>query len=73
MTKKKMWFTAGLYIFCALIWTTNFFLHWHKDGTIEFSTALFGVSAVLFAIAAAGSIVGLIRMHKQDAENQEDK
>jgi len=65
MTKKKMWFTTGLYIFCALIWTVNFFLHWHKDGTIEFSTALFGVSAVLFTVAAVGGVVSLIRAKKE--------
>lgn len=70
MTKKKMWWITGLYTFCALIWTTNFFLHWHTDGTIQFSTALFGVSAVLFTVAAAGSAMQLIRMYKANKEDE---
>lgn len=68
MTKKKMWWITGLYTFCALIWTTNFFLHWHQDGTIDFSTALFGLSAVLFTVSAVGSVIRLIRMYKEDKE-----
>ena len=70
--KKRLWFTAGLYVFCTLIWIANFFLHWHKDGMIEFSTALFGVSALLFAVAAVGSIISLIRHHKDSTENKEE-
>lgn len=62
---KKKWFTAGLYILCTLIWTLNFFLHWHKDGMISVSTALFGVAAVLFAVSAVGSVLSLIRAKKE--------
>ena len=64
MTKRK-WFAAGLYIFCTLIWTVNFFLYWHKDGMISVSTALFGVAAVLFAVSAVGSVLSLIRAKKE--------
>lgn len=73
MTKKKMWFTTGLYIFCALIWTVNFFLHWHKDGMIQFSTALFGVSAVLFTVAAVGSLLNVLRLPKENTGAKEEK
>ena len=68
MTKKKLWWIAGLYSFCALVWTINFFLHWHNDGTISFSTALFGVAAVCFIISAVGSVVRLIRAYRQKEE-----
>ena len=70
MTKKKLWWIAGLYTFCALIWTVNFFLHWSQDGAIEFRTALFGVAAAYFIIAAAGSIIRLIRWYR---DNREEK
>ncbi|MBR6667041.1 MAG: hypothetical protein IKL25_01550 [Clostridia bacterium] len=69
--KKRLWFSAGLYVFCCLIWAANFFIHWHQDGMIEFSTALFGVASVMFAIAAAGSILALIRYYRNTEENKE--
>lgn len=52
MSTKTMWITTAIYGFCAVLWTVNFFLHWHQDGTIEFSTALFGLAAVCFGISA---------------------
>ena len=70
MTKKKMWWITGLYTLCALIGTTNFFLHWHQDGMVNFSTGLFGLSAVLFAVAAVGSAMQLIRAYKADKEEK---
>ena len=70
MTKKKMWWITGLYTFCALIWTTNFFLHWYQDGMVSFSTGLFGLSAVLFAVAAVGSALQLNRLYKANKEDQ---
>lgn len=66
MTKKTLWITTGIYLFCALVWTINFFLHWHQDGRIEVSTALFGVSAACFAIAGALNVVRIRRMKKED-------
>lgn len=70
MTKKKMWWITGLHTFCTLIWTTNFFLHWHQDGAINVSTALFGLTAVLFAVAAGGSVTQLIRLYKANKEGK---
>ena len=70
MTKKKLWWITGLYTFCALIWTTNFFLNWHKDGMISVSTGLYGLSAILFTISAVMGVIRLIRLPK---ENKEDK
>ena len=61
-----MWITTGIYLFCALVWTLNFFLAWRADGMIGTSTALFGVSAVCFLIAAALNFVRLRRMKKGD-------
>ena len=68
MTKKMMWFSTALYGFCALVWTVNFFLHWNKDGMIEVSTALFGVSAVCFGIAAVLNVIRLVRMSRRNKE-----
>ena len=62
MTKKRMWFTTGIYIFCTLIWTVNFILHWHQDGTLTFSTALFGLAAVCFAISAVLNVIRIRRL-----------
>jgi len=70
MTKKTMWLTTALYIFCAVIWTVNFFLHWHQDGMIETSTALFGVSAVCFGIAGVLNAIRLTRLCKQEKEDK---
>lgn len=65
MTKKKMLFSTGLYIFCALIWTMNFFLHWHLEGRLLVSSLLYGVSAVCFTVAAVLNVMQLRRMRKQ--------
>lgn len=70
MTRKTLWLSTGLYIFCAVIWTVNFFLHWHQDGMIEASTALFGVSAVCFAVAAVLNVIRLARLPKGDKEDK---
>jgi len=66
MTKKTMWITTGLYLFCALVWTANFFINWHTDGRIEVSTALFGVSAVCFLIAGVLDFIRLRKMKKEE-------
>lgn len=66
MTKKTMWLTTGLYIFCAVIWTVNFFINWRQDGALETSTVLFGVAAVCFAISAVLNIIRIRRMKKED-------
>ena len=66
MSKKTMWITTGIYIFCAVVWTVNFFLHWHQDGAINTSTALFGVAAVCFGISAAAGVIRIRRMKKED-------
>ena len=71
MTKKTMRISTGVYLFCALVWTINFFLHWHQDGRIEVSTALFGVSAVCFLIAGLGGVFALRRARKE--EHQEEQ
>ncbi len=74
MTRKTMLITTGLYAFCALIWAVNFFLHWRQDGMIEVSTALFGVSAVCFAIAAVLNGIRLSRLRKdKSASAKEEK
>lgn len=66
MSRKTLWITMGIYSFCAVVWTVNFFLHWHQDGTIGVSTALFGLAAVCFAISAVGNGIRLRRMKKED-------
>ena len=66
MTKKTMWISTGIYIFCAVVWTVNFFLHWHQDGMIEASTALFGVAAVCFGISAVLNLIRIRRMKKEE-------
>lgn len=70
MSKKTMLLTTGLYIFCALIWTVNFFLHWNKDGAIGTSTVLYGISAVCFAIAAVLNVIRLVRAGKTEREDK---
>ena len=65
MSKKTTWITTGIYIFNAMIWTVNFFLHWHQDGSINTSTALFGVAAVCFGISAVLNIIRICRMKKE--------
>ncbi len=67
MTQRKMTsISTGIYLFCAVIWTANFGLHWWQDGVINTSTGLFGLAAVCFAIAGAGGILRLRRMPKED-------
>ena len=73
MTKKTMRITTGIYLFCAVIWAINFFLHWYQDGGIEISTALFGVSAVCFAIAGLGGVLALRRARKEEADHKEEQ
>ena len=73
MTKKKQWLAVGLNIFCALIWTVNFFLHWHKDGMIRVSMALFGVSAALFTLAAVLSVINVFRRAKESTVSKEEQ
>ena len=70
MTKKKMWITTGWYVLLTLIWTVNFFIHWHKDGMISVSTGLFGLAAALFAVAA---VLGVIRVIRASVEHTEEK
>lgn len=67
MTKKAMWISTGIYLFCTVLWTANFFLHWYQDGIIETSTALFGVAAVCFAVAG---VMGLIRVRHMPKEEK---
>ena len=66
MTKKTMWISTGIYIFCAVMWTVNFYLHWHQDGLIETSTALFGVAAVCFGISSVLNLIRIRRMKKEE-------
>ena len=66
MSGKTMWVTTGIYIFCAVLWTVNFFLHWRQDGAVTFSTALFGVAAVCFGISAVLNLIRIRRMKKED-------
>lgn len=66
MSKKTLKITAGLYVFCAVIWTVNFVLHWRADGLINVSTGLFGLAAVCFAVSAVLNIIRLCRMKKED-------
>lgn len=70
MTKKMLWISTGLYGFCALVWTMNFALHWHMDGRINASTALFGFSAACFGIAAALNVIRLVRLGRSKKEDK---
>lgn len=70
MTKKQMKISVGLYVFCAVVWTINFFIHWYTDGVPEVSTILYGVAALCFTIAAVMGVIRLIRLPK---ENKEEK
>lgn len=67
MSRKQMRISTGLYAFCALVWTVNFFLSWHQDGMIEVSTGLYGVAALCFGISA---VLGLIRLKRLPREEQ---
>lgn len=66
MSKRSMWISTGIYLFCTVLWTVNFFLHWHQDGMIETSTALFGVAAVCFGIMAVMCLIRIRRMKKEE-------
>ena len=63
---KRMWVTTGIYAFCALVWTLNFFLHWTQDGAIDASTALFGLAAVCFGVSAVLNFIRIRRMKKEE-------
>ena len=66
MTKKRMWITTGIYFLCALVWTANFLINWHKDGAINTSTALFGLAAVCFGISTVLNLIRIRRMKKEE-------
>ena len=66
MSKKAMWISTGIYLFCTVVWTVNFFLHWHQDGAIGASTAMFGVAAVCFGISSVLNLIRIGRMKKED-------
>lgn len=68
MTKKQLRFTTGLYVFCALIWTFNFFINWHVDGRLTTSTILYGISALCFTIAAVLNIIRVRRLWNTKGE-----
>lgn len=70
MTKKMLGISTGLYGFCALVWTINSALHWHMDGCVDASTALFGLSAVCFGIAAALNVIRLARLGRGKKEDK---
>ena len=63
---KKMWISTGLYAFCAVVWTLNFFLQWQEAGGLNARTALFGLAAVCFAISAVLNYIRIRRMKKED-------
>lgn len=73
MTRKRMLISTGLYAFCAVMWTVNFFLHWYQDGMIEVSTALFGVAALCFGIAAVLGGMSLRRLSKNDHSTKKEE
>lgn len=66
MSRKTLWISTGIYIFSALLWTVNFFLHWRRDGMIQFSTALFGVAAVCFAVSTVLNLIRIRRLKKEE-------
>ena len=68
MTKKQMKISVGLYVFCAVIWTINFLIHWYTDGVLQLSTILYGVSAVCFTIAAVLGVIRLCRLKNTKEE-----
>lgn len=63
---KQLWWTTSLYIFCTVVWTANFFLHWRMDGCISISTGLFGLTAVCFAISAVLNLIRIRNMKKEE-------
>lgn len=66
MTRKKAGIITGLYALSAIVMTVVFFTHWHQDGTMMFSTVLFGVAALCFWGSAVCSFLQLRRMPKDD-------
>lgn len=62
---KKLWWLTGLYIFCAVVWTVNFFLHWSMDG-LSVSTVLFGAAAACFAVSAVLNLIRIRNMKKEE-------
>ena len=70
MKKKTMIVSTVLYGIAALLGAANFFLNWQKDGMIEASTGLLGMSAALFAVAA---VCGVVRLLRQPKDTKEEK
>lgn len=68
MTKKQMKISVALHVFCAVIWTINFGIHWYADGMLTLSTILFGVSALCFTVAAVLGVIRLCRMKNTKEE-----
>ena len=58
----RKWVITGIYLFCAIVWALNFFVEWHKNGTLEGNTILFGIAAICFAISA---VLHLIRVYQE--------
>ncbi|MDD6050896.1 MAG: hypothetical protein PUC00_06440 [Clostridiales bacterium] len=74
MTRKRTGIVTGLYALSAIVMTVVFFTHWRQDGTLIFSTVLFGVAALCFWGSAVCSAIQLCRMPKDDhASAKEEK
>ena len=68
MTQRKMTIiSTGIYLFCALVWGLNFFIHWYTEGVISVSTGLFGVAAACFLVAG---VMGAIRVRHMPKEEK---
>lgn len=67
MKRKRACIAAGLYALSAIVMTVVFLTHWHHDGEMMFSTALFGAAALCFWVSA---VLGAVRIKRLSREEQ---
>lgn len=63
--RKATLIQAIIYTVCAVVWSANLVINLVLEDTLLLSTVLYGLSAVCWSIAAAGSYVRLRRMRTQ--------
>ena len=54
-----------IFTVCAVVWTINFVINLVLEDTLLLSTVLYGLSAVCWIIAAAGSILRLRKLRTE--------
>lgn len=57
---------ACIYAVCALVWGALCAVHWCAEGVPTVSTALYGLSAVCWVIAAVLNFIRISQMGKRE-------